>query len=118
MAPGASARGCSGGWAAGRRPLARRICGSPWSQMCFRFTKTSGRGVPLRRRALGQPVREAVVHRLGAKERVELRRIGVNLNQIARALNSGASAPAGTLEAVERVGELAAGLLTGEALDR
>ena len=46
------------------------------------------------------------------------RTIGVNLNQIARALNSGASAPDGTLEAVERVGELAAGLLSGEALDR
>ena len=42
----------------------------------------------------------------------------MNLNQIARALNSGTSAPAGTLEAVERVGELAAGLLTDEALDR
>ena len=42
----------------------------------------------------------------------------MNLNQIARALNSGASAPAGTLDAVERVGELAADLLSGEALDR
>ena len=31
---------------------------------------------------------------------------------------SGASAPPGTLEAVERVGELAADLLSGEALDR
>ncbi len=51
-----------------------------------------------------------------ARERVELYRIGVNLNQIARALNSGASAPAGTLEAVERVGELAADLLSGEGL--
>ena len=76
-------------------------------------------GAYLRRRALGQPVREAAVHRLGARERIELHRIGVNLNQIARALNSGAvSAPPGTLEAVERVGELAAGLLSGEALDR
>ena len=69
----------------------------------------------MRRRALGQPVREAAVHRLGARERVELHRIGVNLNQIARALNS---APTGTLEAVEPVGELAAGLLSGGALDR
>ena len=76
------------------------------------------KGGYMRRRALGQPVRVAAVHRLGARERVELHRIGVNLNQIARALNSGASAPAGTLEAVERVAELAAGLLTGEALDR
>ena len=72
----------------------------------------------MRKRALGQPVREAAVLRLGAAERVELHRIGVNLNQIARALNAGASAPSGTLEVVERVGELAAGLLSGEALDR
>lgn len=35
------------------------------------------------RRALGQPAREAAVHRLGVRERVELHRIGVNLNQIA-----------------------------------
>ncbi len=76
------------------------------------------KGGYMRRRALGQPVREAAVHRLGTRERVELHRIGGNLNQIARALNSGASAPAGTLEAVGRVGEIAAGLLTGEALDR
>ena len=54
---------------------------------------------------------------LGARERVELHRIGVNLNQIARALNSGASAPDETLEAGERVGELAADLLSGQALD-
>ncbi len=76
------------------------------------------KGGYMRRRALGQPVREAAVHRLGTRERVELHRIGVNLNQIARALNSGVSAPDGTLEAVERVGELAADLLSGEALDR
>ena len=76
------------------------------------------RGGYMRCRALGQPIREATVHRLGARERGELHRIGVNLNQIARALNSGASAPDGTLEAVERVGEVAASLLTGEALDR
>ena len=74
------------------------------------------KGAYLRRKALGEPVREAAVHRLGARERVELHRIGVNLNQIARALNSGASAPAGTREAVERVGELAADLLSGEGL--
>ena len=45
----------------------------------------------------------------------ELNRIGVNLNQMARALNSGAvSAPAETQAAVERVGELVAKLLAGE----
>ena len=49
-------------------------------------------------------------------DRHELHRIGVNLNQIARALTSGASAPAGTLEAVERMGEIAADLLSGEGL--
>ena len=66
--------------------------------------------------ALGQPVRVAAVKRLGAVERAELRRIGVNLNQVARALNCGAAqAPGGTREAVERVGELVVALLTGEA---
>ena len=76
------------------------------------------KGGYMRRRALGEPVREASVHRLGVRERVELHRIGVNLNQIARALNSGTSAPPGTLEAVERVGEIAADLLSGEGLGR
>ena len=45
----------------------------------------------------------------------ELNRIGVNLNQMERAMNSGAAAPAGTREAVERVSELVARLLAGEA---
>ena len=46
----------------------------------------------------------------------ELNRIGVNLNQMARALNSGAvSSPAETQEVVERVGELVAKLLAGGA---
>ena len=53
--------------------------------------------------------------RLGAAELRELNRIGVNLNQMARALNSGAvSSPAETQAAVERVGELVAKLLAGE----
>ena len=47
-------------------------------------------GAYLRRRALGQRVRSAVERRLGAAELRELNRIGVNLNQMARALNSGA----------------------------
>ena len=72
-------------------------------------------GAYLRRRALGQRVRSAVERRLGASELRELNRIGVNLNQMARAMNSGAAAPAGIGEAVERVGELVAGLLSGEA---
>ena len=50
-----------------------------------------------------------------AAELRELNRIGVNLNQMARARNSGAvSPPAETQEAVERVGELVAKLLAGE----
>ena len=66
--------------------------------------------------ALGQRVRMAAVERrLGAAELRELNRIGVNLNQMARALNSGAvSSPAETQEVVERVGELVAKLLAGE----
>ena len=72
-------------------------------------------GAYLRRRALGQRVRMAADRRLGAAELRELNRIGVNLNQMARAMNSGAAAPAGTREAVERVGELVARLLAGEA---
>ena len=47
-------------------------------------------GAYLRRRALGQRVRLAAELRLGAAELRELNRIGVNLNQMARALNSGA----------------------------
>ena len=43
-----------------------------------------------RRRALGQPVRIPAEHRQGATELRELNRIGVNLNQMARVLNSGA----------------------------
>ena len=68
----------------------------------------------MRCRALGQPVRPRVERRLGAAEFRELARIGVNLNQVARALNAGAATPAGTREAVERVGELVAVLLAGE----
>ena len=69
----------------------------------------------MRRRALGQPVRIAAERRLGAAEFRELTRIGVNLNQVARApLHSGAAAPAGIRDPVERVGELVEALLAGE----
>ena len=73
-------------------------------------------GAYLRRRGgLGQRVRIAAELRLGAAELRELNRIGVNLNQMARALNSGAvSSPVETQAAVERVGELVAKLLAGE----
>ena len=58
---------------------------------------------------------EAAELRLGAAELRELNRIGVNLNQMARVLNSAAvSSPAETQEAVERVGEMVAKLLAGE----
>ena len=71
----------------------------------------------MRRRTLGRPVRVTAVHRLAAAERIELQRIGANLNQVARALHFGAGqVPAGTLEAVERVADLVADLLTGEGL--
>ena len=72
-------------------------------------------GAYLRRRGLGQRVRVVAERRLGAAELRELNRIGVNLNQMARALNSRAvSSPAETQAAVERVGELVAKLLAGE----
>ena len=72
-------------------------------------------GAYLRRRALGQRVRFTAERRLGAAELRELNRIGVNLNQMARAMNSGAAASAETRAAVERVSELVARLLAGEA---
>ncbi len=50
-------------------------------------------GAYLRRRGLGQRVRMATERRLGGAELRELNRIGVNLNQMARAMNSGAGAP-------------------------
>ena len=72
-------------------------------------------GAYLRRRALGERVRMAAELRLGAAELRELNRIGVNLNQMARALNSRAvSSLAETQAVVERVGELVAKLLAGE----
>ena len=52
----------------------------------------------------------AAERRLGVAEFRELNRIGVNLNQMARPLNSGAMRAA-----VEWVGELVAVLLAGEA---
>ena len=64
---------------------------------------------------LGQRVRVVAERRLGAAELRELNRIGVNLNQMARAMNAGAAAPAGTREAVEQVSELVARVLAGEA---
>ncbi len=68
----------------------------------------------------GQSGRIPAERRLGAAEFREINRIGVNLNQMARVLNSGAvpvpgPAPAEILVAVERVGELVAALLAGEA---
>ena len=72
-------------------------------------------GAYLRQRGLGQRVRMVAERRLGAAELRELNRIGVNLNQMARAMNAGAVAGPGTREAVERVGELVAALLAGEA---
>ena len=75
---------------------------SPWEPTCAAGRWVSGCGW---RRSCGW----------GAAELRELNRIGVNLNQMARALNSGAAPPpAETQAAVERVGELVAKLLAGE----
>ena len=110
--------------------------GKPWRGESERWTRTIGvrvteaeeaelwgraqaarisMGAYLRRRTLGQRLRVATERRLGAAEMRELNRIGVNLNQMARAMNSGAvSSPAETRAAVERVGERVAKLLAGE----
>ena len=74
------------------------------------------RSAYMRLSSLGQPVRVSTVHRLGAAERLELQRIGVNLNQVARAMNAGAPPPDDLRESIEGVGELLVALLTGEAL--
>ena len=65
----------------------------------------------VRRAALGRRIRSARVLRLSAEDRLELGRIGVNLNQVARSMNAGIPAPPGTRETVERIGELVAELL-------
>ena len=63
-------------------------------------------GAYLRRRALGQRVRLAAELRLGGGGATGAEPDRVNLNQMARALNSGAvSSPAETQAAVERVGD-------------
>ena len=65
----------------------------------------------VRRAALGRRIRSAAMLRLSVEDRLELGRIGVNLNQVARAMNAGVPAPPGTREAVERIGDLVAELL-------
>ena len=60
----------------------------------------------LRQRALHATEPSDEPRRLAAGEFRELMRIGVNLNQIARALNQGRRAPDGTREELRRVREL------------
>ena len=66
-------------------------------------------GAYLRRRALGQRVRMAAERRLGAEELRELNRIGVNLNQMARALNSRAVSSPAEIQGGGRAGRGAGG---------
>ena len=68
----------------------------------------------VRRAVLGRPIRTVSVQRLGPAERLELTRIGTNLNQAVRAMNAGAAASPGIRELVERVGELVAELLAAD----
>ncbi len=83
----------------GRPPLPAKERGSVRSVVCLTAAEVAERSaaarlapaVYMRRRALARPVR-----RLWTAEFRELNRIGVNLNQIARALNAGAAAPSGT----------------------
>ena len=66
-------------------------------------------GAYLRRRALGQRVRIAAELRLGAAEMRELNRIGVNLNQMARAPQLGSRVVAGRDPGGGRAGRGAGG---------
>lgn len=60
----------------------------------------------LRQRALHPPEPSQEPRRLATAEFRELSRIGVNLNQIAKSMNRGRPAPAGTRAALERVRDL------------
>ena len=98
------------------RTVGVRVTEAEAEELCERAQGARlSRGAYLRRRGLGQRVRMVADRRLGGAELRELNRIGVNLNQMARAMNAGAVAGPGTREAVERVGELVARLLAGEA---
>jgi len=65
----------------------------------------AGLSIPayIRRRAVSDHLPIASPLRLGVAEYREVRQIGVNLNQIARALNQGADAPARTPRLLERL---------------
>ena len=65
----------------------------------------AGLSIPayIRRRAVSDHLPIARPLRLGVAEYREVRQIGVNLNQIARALNQGADAPARTSRLLERL---------------
>ena len=87
---GEEERRATHGWRAGDRRPRRKSCRS--GPKAARLSV----GAYLRRRGLGQRGWMAAERRLGAAGLRELNRIGVNLNQMARAMNSGAvSTPAG-----------------------
>ena len=65
----------------------------------------------LRRRGLGRRVRAVRERRLAAEDRRELNRIGVNLNQMVRAMHSGRAVHPGLRAAVERAAALVETLL-------
>ena len=81
-----------------------RASSSPAKRLACQVAKAVDRGAGTR-----------VAVRLTQAPLDRILRIGVNLNQMARALDAGAvSPPAETQEEVERVGELVAKLLGGE----
>lgn len=65
----------------------------------------------LRRRGLRRRLRTVQERRLGAYERRELNRIGVNLNQLVRLMHSGRVVSPQLRETVERVAQLVEGVL-------
>ena len=65
----------------------------------------------IRQRVLERRLQIGSPRQLGVAEFRELNRIGVNLNQIARALNQGSDVAAPRLDELKRLGELIAHLL-------
>ena len=106
----------------GVQSWARRRCGGMWPPCVSTTVSTRSCAVRRERRGLRVPefIRQRVLERrlqigsprqLGVAEFRELNRIGVNLNQIARALNQGSDVAAPRLDELKRLGELIAHLL-------
>ena len=106
----------------GVQSWARRRCGGTWPPCVSTTVSTRSCAVRRERRGCGcrsssasgcwsGGFRSAARRQLGVAEFRELNRIGVNLNQIARALNQRSDVAAPRLDELRRLGELIAQLL-------